>query len=103
VTDTLAQQMLDLIHRNSAMRRTEKDALSDWILDTQSRTELLNTRVLLDHLATHQADVLSRLQNNVSIPDEIAQVLREADRGRVPLDHARRAPDENTQWWGDRG
>ena len=103
MTEPLAQQMLDLIYHDTGMRRTEKDALTDWILDTQSRTEPLNIRTLLDYLATNQADVLSRLQVNVRITDEISQALRGADRGRVSLDHARPASDEDTQWRGDRG
>ena len=79
VTEPLAQQMLDLIYHDSKVRRTYKDSLADWILDTQPRTEPLNTKALLEYLAVHQSDVLSRLKINVRIKDEIDQALRGAD------------------------
>jgi hypothetical protein len=86
VIDPLAQQILDLIYRDSAMRRTYKDALTDWILDTQFRTDPLNTRTLLDYLAAHQSDVLNRLKINVRIKDAIARVLEGAALSQVSLD-----------------
>ena len=86
MTEPLAQQILDLIYHDSKMRRTYKDTLTDWILDTQSRTQPLNTITLLDYLAVHQSDVLSRLKINVHIKDEIAHVLRGVDPGQVSLD-----------------
>jgi hypothetical protein len=84
--EPLAQQMLDLIYHDSKVRRPYKDSLSDWILDTQSRTEPLNTKTLLHYLSLHQSDVLSRLKINVHIKDEIAQVLRGTDPGQVSRD-----------------
>lgn len=84
--EPLAQQMLDLIYHDSKVRRPHKDSLADWILDTQSRTEPLNTKTLLQYLAAHQSEVLSRLKINVRIKDEIAQVLRGADPGQVSRD-----------------
>jgi hypothetical protein len=86
VIEPLAQQMLDLIYHDSKVRRPHKDSLTDWILDTQSRTEPLNIRTLLQYLAVHQSEVLSRLKINVRIKDEIAQVLRGADPGQVSRD-----------------
>ncbi len=84
--EPLAQQMLDLIYHDSKVRRLHKDSLTDWILDTQSRTEPLNTKTLLQYLALHQSDVLGRLKINVHIKDEIAQVLRGADPGQGSRD-----------------
>lgn len=86
MTEPLAQQMLDLIYRDSKVRRTYKDSLADWILDTQPRTEPLNTRTLLEYLAVHQSDVLSRLKIDVRIKDEIDQALRGADPGQDSRD-----------------
>jgi hypothetical protein len=71
---------------DSKVRRLHKDSLTDWILDTQSRTEPLNTKTLLQYLALHQSDVLGRLKINVHIKDEIAQVLRGADPGQGSRD-----------------
>jgi hypothetical protein len=86
VTEPLAQQVLDLIYHDSGVRRPYKDSLTDWILDTQPRTEPLDTRTLLEYLALHQPDVLSRLKINGRLKDEIAQVLRGADPGQVSRD-----------------
>jgi hypothetical protein len=86
VTEPLAQQILDLIYHDSKVRRTYKDSLADWILDTQPRTEPLNTRTLLEYLAVHQSDVLSRLKIDFRIKDEIAQALRGADPGQDSRD-----------------
>ena len=84
--EPLAQQILDLIYHDSKVRRTHKDSLSDWILDTQSRTEPLNTKTLLQYLALHQSDVLDRLKINVRTQEEIAQAFRGADPGQTSLD-----------------
>jgi hypothetical protein len=82
--EPLAQQILDLIYHDSKVRRPHKDSLANWILDTQPRTEPLDTKTLLQYLALHQSDVLSRLKINVQIKHEIAQALREADPGQIP-------------------
>ena len=84
--EPLAQQMLNLIYHDSKVRRPHKDSLTDWILDTQSRTEPLNTKTLLQYLALHQSDVLSRLKINVRIKDEIDQTLRGAGPGQDSRD-----------------
>jgi hypothetical protein len=86
MNEPLAQQMLDLIYHDSKVRRPHKDSLTDWILDTQPRTEPLNTKTLLQYLALHQSEVLSRLKINVHIKDEIAQALRGADPRQVSRD-----------------
>ena len=79
MTTPLAQRMLECLYRDAGVRQTAKDALADWILDTQPRDEPLNTKTLLEYLAVHQSDVLSRLKINVRIKDEIDQALRGAD------------------------
>ena len=81
MTEPLAQQILDLIYHATKVRQADKDSLTDWILDTQSRTAPLSTRALLDYLAVHQAGVLNRLKIDVHIKDKIAQVLRGVDPG----------------------
>ncbi len=86
MTEPLAQQILDLIYHDSNVRRAQKDSLTDWILDTQPRTGPLNTKALLEYLAGHQSDVLSRLKINVRTRDEIAQILRGTVSGRTPLE-----------------
>ena len=82
MTVPLAQQVLDVIYHDSKVRRTYKDSLTDWILDTQPRTEPLNTKTLLEYLAVHQSDVLSRLKIDVRVKDEIDQALRGGDPGQ---------------------
>jgi len=86
MSEPLAQRMLDLIYHDSKVRRAYKDSLTDWILDTQPRTEPLNTRTLLEYLAVHQSDVLSRLKINVRIKHEIDQALRGADPSQASRD-----------------
>lgn len=71
----LAQRILDLIYHDPEMRRMHKDSLTDWILDTQSRTAPLDTTTLLEYLAVHQPDLLDRLKINVRIQDELARAL----------------------------
>ena len=82
MTEPLTRQLLELIYHDPEVRRTYKDSLTDWILDTQSRTAPLSASSLLEYLAVHQSEVFHRLKSNVRITDEIAQVLREA--GQVP-------------------
>ena len=86
MTVPLAQQVLDVIYHDSKVRRTYKDSLTDWILDTQPRTEPLNTKTLLEYLAVHQSDVLSRLKIDVRVKDEIDRALRGADPGQDARD-----------------
>jgi hypothetical protein len=71
----LAQRILDLIYRDSEVRRTHKDTLSDWILDTHSRSGTLNSTDLLTYLSIHQPDLLEHLKINVSIGDEVSRAL----------------------------
>jgi hypothetical protein len=75
MNEPLAQRILDLIYRDSEMRRMHKDSLTDWILDTQSRTAPLDTTGLLAYLAVYHPDLLDRLKINVRIQDELARAL----------------------------
>jgi hypothetical protein len=75
VNDPLAQQILDLIYYDPEVRRTYKESLTDWILDTQPRAAPLDTATLLKYLAVHQPDLLERLKTNVRIQDELARAL----------------------------
>ena len=86
MTEPLAQRILDLIYQDLKVRRPSKDSLVDWILDTQPRDEPLHTKTLLEYLAVHQSDVLSRLKINVRIKDEIDQALRGAGPGQDSRD-----------------
>ena len=67
----LAQRILDIIYRDSEVRRTHKESLTDWILDTQPRTAPLSTVSLLDYLGAHQPDVLKRLKMNPRVQDQL--------------------------------
>ena len=75
MSDHLAQRILELIYRDPEVRRMHKDALTDWILDTQSRTAPLDARSLLEYLADHQPDLLDRLKINVRIHDDLVHEL----------------------------
>lgn len=79
MNEPLAQQILDLIYHDSEVRRMYKDALSDWILDTQDRTKPLDAITLLEYLRVHQPDLLDRLKINVHIQDELARALESVD------------------------
>ncbi len=76
MNEPLAQQILELIYNDSAVRRTYKDSLSDWLLDTHARGAELSTRALLDYLSLHQPDLLGRLKINVRVQDGIAAALK---------------------------
>lgn len=79
MNEPLAQRILELIYRDAEVRRTHKDALSDWILDTQSRTAPLDARSLLEYLSDHQPDLLHRLKINVRIHDDLAHALESVE------------------------
>lgn len=78
--EPLAQRILDLIYQDPDVRRLYKESLTDWILDTQSRTAPLDTRTLVEYLAVHQPDLLNRLKINVRIKDELARALESVER-----------------------
>jgi hypothetical protein len=86
MTEPLTQQLLQLLYHDAKVRCAEKEALTDWILDTQPRTAPLAASALLAYLADHQSEVLHRLQHNVRLTAELAQVLRGTDPRRVSRD-----------------
>lgn len=75
MNDCLTQRILELIYRDSKVRRSYKDSISDWILDTQSRAGHLSSAALLEYLGAHQPDVLERLKMNVSVGEDVARAL----------------------------
>jgi hypothetical protein len=79
VNEPLAQQILDLIYHDSAVRRMYKESLTDWILDTQARTAPLDTAALVAYLAVRQPDLLDRLKSNVRIQDGLTRALESVD------------------------
>ena len=79
MNEPLAQQILDLVYRDSEVRRTYKDSLTDWILDTQSRTAPLDPTALVEYLAVRQPDLLDRLKSNLRIHDDLARALESVD------------------------
>ena len=75
MNDCLTQRILDLIYRDSEVRRSHKDSISDWILDTQSRSGHLSSAALLEYLRVRQPDVLERHRMNVAIGEDVARAL----------------------------
>ncbi len=73
--DPLMQLILDTIYRDMRTAQSHRDALTDWLLDTQSRTATLEIGVLLPYLATQQADLLKQLKNNWRLRGELAGAL----------------------------
>lgn len=71
----LAQRILDIIYHDPDCRRLYKQSLTDWILDTQPRTAPLDAQALVQYLAAHQPELLSRLKINVRIKEELARAL----------------------------
>ena len=79
--DPLVQLILDTIYRDMRTPLFHRDALTDWLLDTQSRTAPLEIGVLLPYLATQQPDLLDRVKNNWRARDELASALASIPEG----------------------
>jgi hypothetical protein len=62
------------------LRRSYKESLTDWILDTQPRTAPLEAAALVQYLAAHQPELLTRLKINVRLQEELARALESLDR-----------------------
>ena len=73
--DPLVRLMLDTIYRDMQTPQSHRDALADWLLDTQARTAPLEIGVLLPYLATRQPDLLKQLKNNWRVRGELANAL----------------------------
>jgi len=80
VDEPLAQRILDIIYQDPEVRRLYKESLTDWILDTQPRTSPLDAAALLQYLAAHQPDLLSRLTINMWIKEDLARALDSIER-----------------------
>ena len=75
MTPPLAQRMLEVLYHDAGVRQPVKDALADWILDTQPRTRPLDPAALVDYLARQHPELLLRLQRNVRLQTELARPL----------------------------
>jgi hypothetical protein len=73
--DPRVQLILDTIFRDMKTSQSERDALTDWILDTQPRTTLLGIGVLLPHIATQQPGLLKQLKANWRVKETLAGAL----------------------------
>jgi hypothetical protein len=73
--DPRVQLILDTIFRDMKTSQSEKDALTDWILDTQPRTALLEIGVLLPYIATQQPELLKQLKANWRVKETLAGAL----------------------------
>jgi hypothetical protein len=73
--DPLVQLILDTIFRDMRAPQPHRDALADWLLDTQSGTAPLAIGVLLPYLATQQPDLLKQLKGNWRVRDGLASAL----------------------------
>jgi hypothetical protein len=75
VTTTLAQQILEVLYHNTGVRQPVKDALADWILDTQPRARPLDPTALVGYLARQHPEFLARLARNVRLQGDVARLL----------------------------
>jgi len=73
--DSRVQLILDTIFRDMKTPQSERDALTDWLLDTQPRTASLEIGVLLSYLATQQPDLLKQLKANWRMKETLASAL----------------------------
>jgi hypothetical protein len=80
VNEPLSKRILELIYKDTDVRRMYKESLTNWILDTQPRSAPLDTATLLTYLAAFQPDLLSRLKINVHIKDDIARALQAVEQ-----------------------
>ena len=73
--DPQVQLILDTIFRHMRISQSERDALTDWLLDTQPRTAPLEIGVLLRYLATQQPDLLKQLKANWRVKETLTSAL----------------------------
>jgi len=73
--DPRVQLILDIIFRHMKTSQSERDALTDWLLDTQPSTASLEIGVLLSYLATQQPDLLKQLKVNWRVKETLASAL----------------------------
>ncbi len=72
MNESLTQRMLNVIYKDPTVRRPSKDALADWILDTQPRTRPLSAIALIEYLAGRQPDLYDRLRSNIRLQEDLA-------------------------------
>jgi hypothetical protein len=73
--DPRVQLILDTIYRHMRTPQSVRDALTDWLLDTQSSTASLEIGVLLSYMATQQPDLLKQLKANWRVKETLASAL----------------------------
>ena len=79
--DPRVQLILDTIFGHMRISQSQRDALTDWLLDTQPRTASLEIGVLLPYLATQQPELFERLKNNWRARGELASALASISGG----------------------
>jgi hypothetical protein len=70
--DPQVQLILDTIFQHMKTSQSERDTLTDWLLDTQPRTASLELGVLLQHIATQQPDLLRQLKANWRVMETLS-------------------------------
>ena len=73
--DPRVQLILDTVFRHMKTPQSVRDALTDWLLDTQPRTASREIGVLLSYMATQQPDLLKQLKANCRVKDTLASAL----------------------------
>jgi len=73
--DPRVQLILDTIFGHMRISQSQRDALTDWLLDTQPRTASLEIGVLLSYLATQQPDLLKQLKANWRVKETLTSAL----------------------------
>jgi hypothetical protein len=68
----LAQRMPECLYHDAGVRQTAKDALADWILDTQPRTRPLDPTALVDYVARQHPELLARPTRNGRLQGDLA-------------------------------
>ena len=79
--DPRVELILDTIFRHMKISQSERDALTDWLLDTQPRTASLEIGVLLPYIATQQPDLLKQLKANWRVKETLASALASTSEG----------------------
>ena len=70
--------ILDTIFQHMKTAQTDRDTLTDWLLDSQPHTASLEFGVLLDYIATQQPDLLKQLKGNWRVKETLASVRASA-------------------------
>jgi hypothetical protein len=79
--DPRVQLILDTIFRHMKTSQSERDALTDWLLDTQPHTAPLEIGVLLSYIATQQPGLLRQLKANWRVKETLASALASTSEG----------------------